>query len=53
MAGSSYMPFIAWGEVLYYNKSGGVMSGPWGYIWSPYETMALNLIAGHRAWKGN
>ena len=53
VAGSSYMPFIAWGEVLYYNKSGGVMTGPYGFNWSPYETMALNRIAGRRAVYGN
>ncbi len=53
VAGSDYMPFIAWGEVLYYNKSGGVMSGPYGFQWSPYETGALNRIAGHRACCGN
>ncbi|UCG16286.1 MAG: hypothetical protein JSV19_13430 [Phycisphaerales bacterium] len=49
VAGSDYMPFIAWGEVLYYNKSGGVMSGPYGFVWSPYEAGALNLIAYDRA----
>ncbi|MBN1916658.1 MAG: right-handed parallel beta-helix repeat-containing protein [Verrucomicrobia bacterium] len=53
VAGSSYMPFLAWGEVLYYNKSGGVMSGPYGFNWSPYEAGALNLIAGLRASEGN
>ncbi len=53
VGGSAYMPYIAWEEVLYYNKSGGVMSGPYGYNWSPYETMALNFIAGHRAACGN
>jgi hypothetical protein len=53
VAGSSYMPFLAWGEVLYYNKSGGVMTGPYGFNWSPYEAAALNLIAGHRASAGN
>ncbi|MCP4251312.1 MAG: hypothetical protein GY778_30115 [bacterium] len=53
VAGSAYMPFIAWGEVLYYNQSGGVMSGPYGFQWSPYETAALNLIAGQRALCGN
>ncbi|MFH1999774.1 MAG: hypothetical protein ABIK28_08840 [Planctomycetota bacterium] len=53
VGGSAYMPYLAWEEVLYYNRSGGVMSGPYGFRFSPYETMALNLIAGHRAWKGN
>jgi hypothetical protein len=47
------MPFLAWGEVLYYNQSGGVMSGPYGFHWSPYEAAALNLIAGQRACCGN
>ena len=53
VAGTSLMPFLAFGEVLYYNKSGGVMSGPYGFKWSPYETGALNLIAGRRACCGN
>ena len=53
VAGSDYMPFVAFGEVLYYNKSGGVMSGPYGFVYSPYETMALNRIAGQRACCGN
>lgn len=53
VAGSEYLPFIAWGEVLYYNKSGGVMSGSYGFQWSPYEAAALNLIAGQRARCGN
>jgi CARDB len=53
VAGSSYMPFVAYDEVLYYNTSGGVMTGPYGFAWSPYEATALNLIAGQRATCGN
>lgn len=53
VAGSALMPFIAFDEVLYYNKSGGVMTGPYGFVWSPYEAAALNLIAGRRAQCGN
>jgi hypothetical protein len=53
VAGSELMPFIAWDSVLYYNISGGVMSGPYGFAWSPYEAAALNLIAGQRAVCGN
>ena len=53
VAGSEYMPFLAWDVVLYYNKSGGVMTGPYGFVWSPYEAEALNLIAGQRAKCGN
>jgi len=53
VGGSEYMPFLAWGEVLYYNQHGGVMSGPYGWAWSPYEAGALNLIAGNRAVCGN
>ncbi len=49
VAGSEYMPFVAFGEVLYYNQSGGVMTGPYGFMWSPYEAGALNRIAGERA----
>ncbi|HEY3413152.1 MAG TPA: CARDB domain-containing protein [Armatimonadota bacterium] len=53
VAGTALMPFIAFNEVLYYNKSGGIMTGPYGFVWSPYEAAALNLIAGHRALCGN
>lgn len=53
VAGSEYMPFLAFGEVLYYNHSGGVMTGPYGFQWSPYEAGALNLIAYQRACCGN
>ena len=53
VGGSAYMPYLAWEEVLYYNQSGGVMSGPYGFQWSPYETAAFNLIAGQRACCGN
>ena len=53
VGGSSYMPYLAWGEVLYYNTSGGVMTGPYGFRWSPYEAGALNRIAGQRARCGN
>jgi hypothetical protein len=47
------MPFINFGQVLYYNQSGGIMTGPYGFNWSPYEAAALNLIAGERAKCGN
>lgn len=53
VAGTPLMPFLAFDQVLYYNKSGGVMSGPFGFVWSPYEAAALNLIAGRRALCGN
>jgi hypothetical protein len=53
VAGSAYMPFVAFGEVLYYNKSGGVMTGPYNFQYSPYEAGALNRIAGNRAVCGN
>jgi hypothetical protein len=53
VAGSTYMPFLAYDEVLYYNQHGGVMSGPYGFAWSPYEAAALNRIAGQRAVCGN
>jgi hypothetical protein len=39
--------------VLYYNQSGGIMTGPYGFQWSPYEAGALNRIAGQRATCGN
>ncbi|MBP7936181.1 MAG: hypothetical protein KA354_16185 [Phycisphaerae bacterium] len=53
VGGSRYMPFLAFDEVLHYNQNGGVMSGPYGFHWSPYEAGALNLIAGRRARCGN
>lgn len=53
VAGSSYMPFIAWGEVLYYNKYGMMMSGGYDQGWSEYDAGALNGIAGQRACCGN
>lgn len=53
VAGTPLMPFVAFGEVLYYNQSGGIMTGPFGFRWSPYEAAALNLIAGERARCGN
>nr|WP_319396272.1 CARDB domain-containing protein [uncultured Desulfobacter sp.] len=53
VAGSEYMPFVAYDEVLYYNTSGGVMTGPYEFAWSPYEAAALNRIAGLRATCGN
>ena len=53
VAGSPLMPFLAFDEVLYYNHSGGIMTGPYEFQWSPYEAGALNLIAGQRASCGN
>ena len=53
VGGSSYMPYIAWGEVLYYNKYGKMMSGGYDQGWSEYDAGALNRIAGQRATCGN
>ncbi len=53
VGGSSYMPYIAWGEVLYYNKHGKMMSGGYDEGWSEYDAGALNRIAGQRACCGN
>ena len=53
LAGSDLMPFLAFNEVLYYNREGGIMTGPYRDGWSPYEAAALNLIAGERASQGN
>ncbi len=52
VAGTPLMPFEAWGAV-YYNISGGVMTGPYGFRWSPYEAAMLNRIGGQRARCGN
>ena len=54
VAGTALMPFLAFGEVLYYNQGGGVMTGPYGNnVWSPHEAGALQRIAGRRAVAGN
>ena len=53
VGGSEYMPYLAFDEVLHYNLNGGVMTGPYGFNWSPYEIGALNRIAGQRARCGN
>src|SRR5690606_11867180 len=52
VAGSPLMPYLAFGEALYYNQHGGIMTGPFTG-WSPYEAAALNRIAGERASQGN
>lgn len=53
VGGSTYMPFLAFGEVLYYNKNGKMMSGGYDQGWSEYDAGALNRIAGRRAVCGN
>lgn len=53
VAGTSLMPFLAFDEVVHYNRAGGIMTGPYGNIWSPHEAKALDLIAGRRASEGN
>lgn len=52
IAGTAYMPYLAW-NALYYNQSGGVMTGPWGFVWSPYEAAMLERIGQDRARCGN
>lgn len=53
LGGSSYMPFVAFGEVLRYNDHGKLMSGGHDQGWSEYDAGALNRIAGQRATCGN
>jgi hypothetical protein len=54
VAGTALMPYLAFNSVLYYNQSGGMMTGPYGNnIWSPHEAGALQRIAGRRAVAGN
>ena len=49
VAGTALMPYLAFDSVLYYNQSGGMMTGPYGNnIWSPHEAGALQRIAGRR-----
>lgn len=51
VAGSEYMPFLAW-DVVYYNAFPGLMSGNYANI-DLYPAMCLNIISGHRAVCGN
>lgn len=53
VAGTSLMPYLAWDSVLYYNVNGGIMGGPYGFVWSPHEAKALQRVAGLRASQGN
>lgn len=54
VAGTPLMPYLAFNSVLYYNQSGGVMTGSYGNnVWSPHEAGALQRIAGRRAVSGN
>jgi hypothetical protein len=53
VAGTALMPYLAWDSVLHYNINGGIMGGPYGWVWSPHEAKALELIAGRRASQGN
>ncbi|MFZ0391669.1 MAG: FlgD immunoglobulin-like domain containing protein [Calditrichia bacterium] len=50
VAGTSYMPLTGGG--VYNEPMQGLMNGQYTYM-DEYSTMAMNLIAGHRAWKGN
>jgi len=51
IVGTDYMPFIAW-DAVYYTAENGLTG--WGAtLPGRYDTMALNLIAGHRATLGN
>ncbi len=53
VGGSAYMSYLAFGEVLYYNKYQKMMSGGYDQGWSEYDAGALNRIAGRRARCGN
>ncbi len=53
IAGTPLLPYVAFGTQLYANQHGGIMSGAYGFRWSPHEAAALNLIAGRRALCGN
>jgi hypothetical protein len=46
IVGTKYMPFAAW-DVVYYTPISGLMSSNYTVI-DPYNTKALNLIAGER-----
>ncbi|MCI0514700.1 T9SS type A sorting domain-containing protein [candidate division KSB1 bacterium] len=50
IAGTAYLPFK--GDAVYLTPLKGLMNSQYTYI-DPYSTAALNLIAGHRAVKGN
>ena len=53
IVGTSYMPFIAGGEAIYYNKYKGMMGGGDYWVLGRHSAAALNLITGHRAICGN
>ena len=47
VAGTALMPYLAFDSVLYYNQSGGVMTGPYGNnVWSPHEAGACSASPG-------
>jgi hypothetical protein len=49
-------PYLEWvrpDDMVYENKYGGVMTGPYGFVWGPYEAAMLQRIAGERAREGN
>jgi hypothetical protein len=53
IVGTSYMPFIAHGSAIYYNKHKGYMGGGDYWVVGRHSAAALNLITGHRALCGN
>jgi len=49
----TYLPWVSSGDMVYQNKYGGVMTGPYGFVWGPYEAAMLERIASNRARCGN
>ncbi len=49
----TYLPWVSTGDMVYQNKYGGVMTGPYGFVWGPYEAAMLERIAHARARCGN
>lgn len=51
VAGSAYMPIVEW-EHVFYTPMPGLMGSAYDFV-DEYSAAALNLIAAHRAVKGN
>ena len=53
ITGTPYLPWVWPNDMVYMNKYGGVMTGPYGFVWGPYEAAMLSRIDNVRACCGN
>ena len=53
ITGTPYLPWFWTGDMVYQNTYGGVMTGPYGFVWGPYEAAMLARIDNVRACCGN